>query len=353
MTIWLAAGISVAALAVTAKVFGLELGRQREQSVIVAMVVVICAVWLALQFLLGIVVGLVLQARPENYILLNLLPMVLVIIVTELMRVSLLRKSGKSKVMMVVVTLLATLIGGLPLLAVMSLANNLRVAQFVFIGLLPWVFSSIFMTFLAGKGGWQATTAYRVMTVLPLMFLPIYPNLSDFMMSSAHLFIPVVCYFLLYKLTLERDEPRKHRQSSKAWRIVGAGALASVAILVVMLFSGGFRFYPLAVATGSMAPNINVGDFIIVEKLNSGQIASLVEGDVLVFSKRERMVVHRIVAIEEDGSGQLEFTTQGDANSSPDAWVVREDEVIGTTRLKLPLVGHPTLWVSGVTQGGM
>ena len=41
-----------------------------------------------------------------------------------------------------------------------------------------------------------------------------------------------------------------------------------ILILIMMIYfvSGYFEFYAIAIATGSMVPNINKGDFVIINK---------------------------------------------------------------------------------------
>ena len=56
-------------------------------------------------------------------------------------------------------------------------------------------------------------------------------------------------------------------------------------------------------------------------------------------------MVHRIIKIEKE-DGKYFFYTKGDANNSPDNYVVTEDMVVGTTNLTLPYLGLPTVWLN-------
>jgi len=351
ISMWLAAGVSVVVLVLTSRVLGLEPARVREQITLNVVIAVTCIIWLVLQFLLGFVFGLTTRVYPHNYFLLYLLPVMVVIVASEVTRANLLRKSGQSKLATLGTTLLVTMIGVLPLLAMTHFTTNLRMTQFVFISLLPWVFSSVFLSFLAIKGGWQATVIFRALTMLPVMVLPLYTSFDDFMSSVVGLGFPVICYLLVYKLVLERAEPLVRKRPNKVLQAVSVGVFLLVATLTTMLFSGLFRFYPLSIATGSMSPHIHVGDFVIVERLDDEGIAELEEGDVLVFEMTGRVIVHRIVAVGMGTHGQPTFVTQGDANNAPDAWVVEKEEVIGTTRLRMPMIGYPTLWVHEILRG--
>ncbi|SEF79206.1 signal peptidase I [Eubacterium ruminantium] len=83
----------------------------------------------------------------------------------------------------------------------------------------------------------------------------------------------------------------------------------------------------LHVITGSMEPTISVDDYIIVEEADIG---SLTEGDIIAYYSRNpevygKIVIHRIIGINEDGS----FITMGDANPIPDSIPVKADEIVG------------------------
>lgn len=108
-----------------------------------------------------------------------------------------------------------------------------------------------------------------------------------------------------------------------AVRLVVKAATGTVALGLLTLVVGP-RLYPFQsfyVRTGSMSPAIPVGSLVVATRASA---AELKPGDVIVFQRPDRpqmMVVHRIAAVEQTASGPV-FTTQGDANGSPDAWVV-------------------------------
>jgi signal peptidase I len=98
------------------------------------------------------------------------------------------------------------------------------------------------------------------------------------------------------------------------------------------------RWYKvLSVDGASMEPTVNQGDLMVVTRPRTLEI-----GDIGVFQVDGRLVTHRVIGIESDGS----YITKGDANPSPDRWNGSQIEVVGVYRLRIPLVGH--LLSSGV-----
>ena len=108
-----------------------------------------------------------------------------------------------------------------------------------------------------------------------------------------------------------------------AARLLVRGAIATLVLGLLILVIGP-RLYPFQsfyVRTGSMSPGIPVGSLVVATRASA---AELKPGDVIVFRRPDRpqmMVVHRINAIVQTASGPA-YITKGDANGSPDAWVV-------------------------------
>jgi signal peptidase len=89
-----------------------------------------------------------------------------------------------------------------------------------------------------------------------------------------------------------------------------------------------------------MAPMFATGDVAFVAPLSGPPNP----GDVITFRhplKTDTLVTHRVADIATDGS----LTTRGDANSSPDPYVVASQDILGVTRYSLPLVGRPLVWL--------
>jgi len=96
-----------------------------------------------------------------------------------------------------------------------------------------------------------------------------------------------------------------------------------------------------AIMSGSMSPSIRTGD-VVVASSSDGENLGL--GTVVMFEgpSRPGYVTHRIVEINEDGT----YTTQGDANPGADSTPLRPEQVVGTGRILVPLIGLPYVWIS-------
>jgi signal peptidase len=99
---------------------------------------------------------------------------------------------------------------------------------------------------------------------------------------------------------------------------------ASVALSALAVFgwylSGGRL---LTMTTPSMCPTVCVGSLVAVQPLHG----SVHPGELVAFRPpgQSATFTHRVVKVEDNGS----FTTKGDAEASPDPWVVAPSDVIG------------------------
>lgn len=97
----------------------------------------------------------------------------------------------------------------------------------------------------------------------------------------------------------------------------------------------------LAVTSGSMSPKLQVGDAIVADvDLDPEDIAV---GDVIVFRSAEAaelIITHRVLSRQTTSTGDVVFTTGGDANDAPDGTAVARDQVVGRLDQRLPKVGY-------------
>ena len=112
-----------------------------------------------------------------------------------------------------------------------------------------------------------------------------------------------------------------------------------------VVFDTGNPFY--VVSSGSMVPNLNVNDILVVRDGNSFQ--DLKVGDIIVFDRpdgADRVIVHRVAEIFDDSEGNHQIIrTKGDANdgSIPGTdFPIREDDYIGKVAYVIPGAGVVT-----------
>lgn len=123
-----------------------------------------------------------------------------------------------------------------------------------------------------------------------------------------------------------------------------ASTVIVIFVVICAIFLMGSRllgFRVFTVVSGSMAPKYNTGDLIYVKEVEP---ESVEVGDVITFVVNEDLVVatHRVVRI--DGENRR-FYTKGDANDLEDTPPVHFNNLIGTPKFSIPLLGYVSSFV--------
>lgn len=325
-------------------------------------IILAATVYQAVTFvLLGWSLGFVSNVYALNWasILRLFLPMIAMIVLAEIWRGQMLEKGKNSRTVIIVTTLVLTFVGMVVVLPSYSFGDVKAWFDGVVTLILPGLLTNILLSIIAYYYDYRINIAYRLLMELPIYVLPIYPDVSPYLGILLQTFLVMVLVGILLanrsrrsvatELAYNRPERAKRILNTReqngrklAWG-VGGGALLLVTVLYAGLMSGLFKYYFLAIGSGSMMPKIARGDLVLVEK--NRQYHDLKEGDILVYRHDDATVVHRIEEIREE-DGRRSFITKGDANASADNWIVTEADVIGTVKGRLVGMGYPTIWLS-------
>ena len=97
-----------------------------------------------------------------------------------------------------------------------------------------------------------------------------------------------------------------------------------LAVMAVLLFLN-IRFDFYYIKTGSMGKSLPVGTIAIVNTDAKAQ-----EGDIFAYQNGKNVIIHRIIAIDEEG-----YTFKGHANPSQDAAKVTKEQLVGKVIVKI------------------
>lgn len=219
-----------------------------------------------------------------------------------------------------------------------GISFNLMSAQFVGSDLCPAVGQSVLTTYLASLGGPIPAVLYRGTIILLERLSPVLPNSNWASQTLLGILAPIIGIILVRQIYSEEARENKGRTREEgivSWLLTG---LAS--ILIIWFAMGVFTYAPRVILSGSMEPDIKIGDVVIIHKIE-GKSAQV--GDVILFPYQKDMkVTHRIIAVSEEQGTQL-FTTKGDANPEPDVDLVSADNVQGKVVTIIPKMGWLTL----------
>jgi len=97
-------------------------------------------------------------------------------------------------------------------------------------------------------------------------------------------------------------------------------------------------FTGVTVISGSMEPEISVGDYVIIKKPKKEDIQ---KGTIITFEQNNVLITHRVEDVIDDGL----YSTKGDANNIVDSELVRFENIVGISILVFPKLGNLLLWL--------
>ena len=326
--------------------FGFEKDRHRYIKDLILETIIFLLTYFIIFYLSGIIIGF---AKTTNYYTLSgfidfIIPLVLSIILKEYLRYMMLTKSEYCKLLNVTTVILFIIFDVSNAIFYNSFSNNYDSFMFISLTLLPAIGNNIVCSYISRSSGYKPVILYLLCINLYQYLLPIIPNPNEYLLSVINLLVPFSYGFSIYRFySRVKDEDILRDYNKK--KINSLIPALIISIIAVYFTSGYFKYYMVAIASGSMTPNINKGDVVIIEKTN--KYDEIEVGQVMAYKYNNVIVVHRVIRkINDDGS--YYFYTKGDNNLDEDNYPIKEDMVIGVVDVKIPYIGIPTVWLNNL-----
>lgn len=328
------------------KIFmGFEKDRNRYTKDIIFEMIMFLTIYFILFYLFGVIISF---AKTANYytwygIKTFIIPLILTVILKEILRYMMLKKSEGNKLLLITTVIIFIFLDVTDSIYYNSFESSYDTFLFIALSLLPAISSNIFCTYLTKKVGYKPVILYLLVTRLYAYLLPIIPNPNEYITAIINFLLPVTLGYRIH-LFLSKFKDEHIDRKYKNVNFFKLGIPVFMTIVIVYFTSGYFKYYSLAIASGSMTGTINKGDVAIVKKID-GDYDNLDKGDIIAFQHNKVVVVHRIVDILREGDVYY-FYTKGDANKARDNYAVEQSMVIGTVDIRIPYVGYPTVWLN-------
>ena len=325
------------------KFFGLEKDKHIYSKDIILDIIIFLLIFFLLYYLSGLFFGF---ARTGNYynvkgIIDIIIPITLSIILKEILRYNIIRKSEGNKLLIVLSVILFIVIDFS--IYFNGFYNKYDTFMFISLSLLPSISTNILCSYVTFKVGYKPNIVYSLIINLYQYLLPIIPNPNEYIVALIRFLLPIILVYRLsdvFKLIDEEELERSYSKNSIFSLVI---PIIIVAILVYFT-SGYFKYSTVAIASGSMEKEISKGDAVIIKKIGN-KYEELEEGQVIAYNYNGVIIVHRIIEILKS-DGEYFVYTKGDANHNPDNYVVKQEMIIGTVKIVLPFLGMPTVWLN-------
>ncbi len=328
-------------IGITYFVFGFEKDRHRYQKDIILELTILMISFFLLYYLVGIFIGF---AKTSNYFNISslkniIIPIIFYHVEKEFLRYQLLRKTSLSKALTALIILLFILMDSVIPVSSHSFGFTREIFLVFALNIMPSITENIFCTFLSKNFGYLPSIFYLLVMQLSQYFLPIIPNPNEYLYSIIFFLYPLVMMRLVKNyLKISKTENTSLDYSKGKYYFLGYGFAIIILTILVYFVSGYFRYYTIAIASGSMENTIFKGDVVVIDK----EYQTIDKNDILAYQYENKVVVHRVYKMIDTGSEKFIYT-KGDANSNFDQYKVTEDMIMGVVKVKIPLIGYPTV----------
>lgn len=325
---------------------GFEKNKSRYNKDIILSLIIYITIYYISIYLFGLFIGFSKNVYNFDFISIvnNIVPVIILIFVSEILRYIINSKIKDSYLLLGLSLIVFSMIDITFTLNATNFGDFYTVLKVIGLFVLPSLGKNFLFTYLSVKVGFKPNMVYRYLMDIPKYILPIIPNFGAYVESIIYIAFPILVFIIIYNNLKKVDRKvNKIIKSKKSKRtIITYYIIIPLLIITVALTSGYFKYQAIVVATGSMSPNINKGDVVVVKKLSDNEIRNLKIGDILVFNRENKIVVHRIYKIYSSGD-EIFFKTKGDNNNAPDSYLIEIHEILGVVKLKVRYIGYPTV----------
>ncbi|MGN1311447.1 MAG: signal peptidase I [Bacilli bacterium] len=327
---------------------GLERDRHRQAKAIILEFSILILLFFFLYYLLGIIIGF---AKTGNYLTFDglknfIFPIFCYTVLKEYLRYEILIKCENNKIILVLSCIIFIFLEMTNSIYYFDSSSRYNILVFIGLSFLPAVSNNIVCSYLSPKIGYKPLIYYSLILSLYSYIIPIVPDSNEYLSSVIKFLFPVLLGYRAYLVLKKQEDEETIDSREKSYSGTCLFATFVIIIITVYFTSGYFHYHAVAVASGSMQPNIYKGDVAIVEKINE-DYKQLKKGQIIAYEYNNKIIVHRLVKIIED-NGKYYFYTKGDANQKQDNYVINENMVIGVVNHKIPYIGMPTVWFNSL-----
>ena len=210
--------------------------------------------------------------------------------------------------------------------------------------ILPLIMKNLLYSYTAINSNYLPAMVYELGTNLYLWLSPILPNAPWIMTAIIDSVIPLILFLYIRYEKNKKDifRTKEKLMNSDPRNII---PLTIGIVLAIWFAIGIFPIKPIAIATGSMEPELYVGDVAVIKKCEANDVE---EGDIIEYQMEGYTVIHRIKS-KTQKNGQFTFITKGDNNNTEDSEPVSEEQLIGKVIFKVRFLGFPAIWLHNLS----
>lgn len=304
--------------------------------------IIFSIIYILILYILGIFVGFYKNPISFNFKVLysRILPSILIIVFAEIIRSKFVLKNNR------IITILITI--ALIFIDVLTYINlyNFSLLEDV-LAMIGYVFFSsvslnLLFNYIIKRYGVFPNILFKIIITTYIYIFSILPDIYMFFQSALRIIYPYFIYIILEKLFTINNFKLSIKNNKV--NFISIICCTFFVIVMVLLISCKFKYGMLVVGSNSMSGVIDKGDVIIFERYDNQELQ---EGQVIVFYKDEKRIIHEIKEIQTLNDNIVIYT-KGRNNLQQDEGYRKEKDIIGIVKFKILYIGWPTIWVNEI-----
>ncbi len=308
-------------------------------------ITVLSFIYIISYFYLGSYFGFV--KSPYNHkissIMNNIFIQVIPIIGIEITRTIITLKNKNNKILIYFITILLVFLEINYKSVIDIIFNKKELFEYICKDIIPAFINGTLYTYLTLKTSYISTLIFRINIKLVALLSPFLPNLDWFINSSFNILFPIIIYLIYKYIFLKQKEDVRMKKQNIYYKLSYIITII-ILILLICFMVGVFRYEPITILSNSMSQIFSKGYVVIYKKINVDEIKNLPINSIIIYSKQEKNIAHRIInKIKEDNN--ILFETKGDNNNEPDMELVKIEQVKGVYVFHIKYIGYPSVWL--------
>ena len=274
-------------------------------------------------------------------LLLNIYSIGTIIFAREFIRYKLINSvPKKDKKIFFILIVIVFAMQDFPIKSIIENFNFYYIFKIIFAIIVPSIAKNYLFTYIQMYTDYVPTVAYEMFINFIMIISPVLPNTTWILETTIPIMLLIYC---MYEVSSKDNEHRFRKiQSVKPKGLI---PWTIIIVLVIWFALGIFPIKPVGIATGSMEPNLNIGDAAIIMKCDASIIK---ENDIIEYQKDNYTIIHRVIKIY-NRNGKIFFITKGDNNDDEDRLPVTTDEVKGRIIARIPYIAFPSIFMKNLT----
>lgn len=306
--------------------------------------IIMALIYIVVYSLLGLIFGFSHSIYSHDFLMIlrNIYQITFIIVLYEYIRSYLINLNTKSKAAIIINTLIFIALSTNFSILASKLSDGDAMFKYLSSTILPNIAINILCSYLAIKGGYRLTIPYRVILSLFMLLTPVTPAFDWFLTGIFEILFSGITLLVIRKFS---QKPTDVRRENKKHPPVINIMIFSIMVIFTLFVYGLFKYKPIVILSNSMHPVFNKGDVVVYYVPSEEKKNDLDNGTVIVYTKDNQYVVHRIIR-KFTRSGKTLYVTKGDANNTDDYLPVSTEDIVGVYVLPVKYIGYPSVWLN-------